>query len=301
MGFIRDIRKIVALVPAKRQTLFFSATMAPEIARLAADMLDEPVRVEVTPAATTVERIEQRAIRVEKAAKPARLVAILRDKAIDRALVFTRTKHGADRVVRHLRKEGLAAEAIHGNKTQGNRERTMAAFRSGEIRTLVATDIAARGIDVDGVSHVVNFDLPNIPDTYVHRIGRTARAGADGVAVSLVSGEEMPFLKAIEKLIRRTVPMEGEAPRVLGEERHEAHREAPHGERSGRGKRRRRRGPSGAKPGAKPGREGEARREAPHHRGGRSERASNGPSPHSRPGEGIAAVGFMAAHPRRGR
>ncbi|MEX2319539.1 MAG: DEAD/DEAH box helicase, partial [Bauldia sp.] len=158
MGFIRDIRKIVALVPKARQTLFFSATMPPEIARLADDMLDEPVRVAVTPAATTVEIIEQSAIRVDKAGKPGVLAGILVGDAVVRALVFTRTKHGADRVVRGLVQAGIPAEAIHGNKTQGNRERTMAAFRSGKIKTLVATDIAARGIDVDGISHVVNYD-----------------------------------------------------------------------------------------------------------------------------------------------
>ncbi len=211
MGFIRDIRKIVALVPEKRQTLFFSATMAPEIARLADDMLREPVRVEVTPAATTVERIEQTVMRVEKGAKPRVLVDLLKGEGINRALVFTRTKHGADRVVKALGQAGIASSAIHGNKTQANRERTLAMFSSGEIRTMVATDIAARGIDVDGVSHVVNYDLPEVPDTYVHRIGRTARAGADGIAVSLVSGEEMPLLRDIEKLIRRRVPVEGQS------------------------------------------------------------------------------------------
>ena len=180
MGFIHDIRKIVAKLPAKRQTLLFSATMPHAIAELAAQMLRDPVKVAVTPVASTVERVEQRVIRVDRAAKPAILVDVLRREAIDRALIFTRTKHGADKVVRGLVKAGIAAEAIHGNKSQNQRERVLAAFRKGEVRTLVATDIAARGIDVDGISHVVNFDLPNVPETYVHRIGRTARAGAEG-------------------------------------------------------------------------------------------------------------------------
>ena len=206
MGFIADIRKIVAKLPAHRQTLMFSATMPGAIADLAAHMLRDPVKVAVTPTASTAERIEQRVIRVDRAAKPAILVDLLRQETIDRALVFTRTKHGADKVVRRLAQAGIAAEAIHGNKSQGQRERVLAAFRSGKVRTLVATDIAARGIDVDGISHVVNFDLPNVPETYVHRIGRTARAGAAGIAISLCDTEEMAFLRDIEKLIRMALP-----------------------------------------------------------------------------------------------
>ena len=207
MGFIDDIRKIVAKLPAKRQTLMFSATMPRAIAELAAHMLRDPVKVAVTPEAPTAERIDQRIIRVDRAAKPAILVDVLRHETVDRALVFTRTKHGADKVVRRLVAAGIAAEAIHGNKSQGQRERVLAAFRTGKVRTLVATDIAARGIDVDGISHVVNFDLPNVPETYVHRIGRTARAGAEGIAISLCDAEEMPFLRDIEKLIRISLPM----------------------------------------------------------------------------------------------
>jgi superfamily II DNA/RNA helicase len=207
MGFINDIRKIVAKLPANRQTLMFSATMPGAIADLAAHMLRDPVKVAVAPTATTAERIDQRVIRVDRAAKPAILVDLLRQETIDRALVFTRTKHGADKVVRRLVQAGIAAEAIHGNKSQGQRERVLAAFRSGKVRTLVATDIAARGIDVDGISHVVNFDMPNVPETYVHRIGRTARAGADGIAISLCDAEEMAFLRDIEKLIRIALPM----------------------------------------------------------------------------------------------
>src|SRR5258705_6026506 len=203
MGFINDIRKIVAKLPIKRQTLFFSATMPKDIAELAEQMLRDPARVAVTPVASTVERITQRIIQVDHSAKPALLAQLLKQEPVDRALIFTRTKHGADKVVKGLARAGIAADAIHGNKSQNHRERVLAAFRSGEIRTLVATDIAARGIDVDGISHVVNFDLPNVPETYVHRIGRTARAGADGVAISLVAGgEEMAYLRDIEKLIR---------------------------------------------------------------------------------------------------
>src|SRR6202012_2950926 len=206
MGFINDIRKIVAKTPIKRQTLFFSATMPKAIADLAEVMLRDPARVAVTPAATTVERITQRIIQVDHAAKPALLAQLLKQEAVDRALIFTRTKHGADKVVKGLARAGIAANAIHGNKSQNHRERTLAAFRSGEIRTLVATDIAARGIDVDGISHVVNFDLPNVSETYVHRIGRTARAGAEGIAISLCDAEERAYLRDIEKLIRMAIP-----------------------------------------------------------------------------------------------
>jgi ATP-dependent RNA helicase RhlE len=241
MGFIHDIRKIVAQLPGARQTLFFSATMPQQIAELAKQMLRDPVRVAVTPAATTAERVEQRVIHVERAAKPATLADLLRDPAIDRALVFTRTKHGADKVVRGLVKSGIAAHAIHGNKSQNQRERVLAEFRTGKIRTLVATDIAARGIDVDGISHVVNYDMPNEPETYVHRIGRTARAGAAGTAISLCAGEETAYLRAIEKLIRQTLAAQGraaaphphhgaraEAARPNGHRPHRAH---PHGGR----------------------------------------------------------------------
>jgi ATP-dependent RNA helicase RhlE len=207
MGFIQDIRKIIAKLPADRQTLFFSATMPRTIAELAAQILRDPVKVAVTPIASTVERVEQRVIRVDRVGKHAALVDVLRHEAVDRALVFTRTKHGADKVVRGLTKSGIASEAIHGNKSQNQRERVLAAFRSGAVRILVATDIAARGIDVDGISHVVNFDLPNVAETYVHRIGRTARAGAAGIAISLCDREEMAYLRDIEKLIRLSIPV----------------------------------------------------------------------------------------------
>jgi superfamily II DNA/RNA helicase len=206
MGFIPDIRRIVAMLPTERQTLFFSATMPGEIAKLSAQMLRNPARVAVTPQATTAEKVEQRVILTEKASKPALLAELLKTEPVDRVLVFTRTKHGADKVVRSLQKAGLSADAIHGNKSQGQRERALAAFRSGRVRTLIATDIAARGIDVDGVSHVVNYDLPNIPESYVHRIGRTARAGAAGIAISFCDYDEAPFLRDIERLIRMSIP-----------------------------------------------------------------------------------------------
>jgi superfamily II DNA/RNA helicase len=206
MGFIHDIRRIAEKLPTTRQTLLFSATMPKEIAELASSMLQHPARVAVTPAASTVERIDQRIIHIDRAGKPALLAEVLRAEPVDRALIFTRTKHGADKVVRVLAKAGLNAAAIHGNKSQSQRERVLAAFRTGALRTLVATDIAARGIDVEGISHVINYDLPNIPESYVHRIGRTARAGADGVAISFCDAEERAYLRDIEKVIRRSIP-----------------------------------------------------------------------------------------------
>jgi superfamily II DNA/RNA helicase len=228
MGFIHDIRKIVSKLPAQRQTLLFSATMPQDIADLARQMLKDPARVAVTPAASTVERIDQRVIHVDRGTKAAMLADILRREPVDRALVFTRTKHGADKVVRGLVKGGIAAEAIHGNKSQNQRERVLASFRDGRVRTLVATDIAARGIDVEGISHVINFDLPNIPESYVHRIGRTARAGADGIAISLCSSDELPFLHDIEKLIRRAIPATGEPQRSRPQPRPQQARDGGH-------------------------------------------------------------------------
>ncbi|MGE0061520.1 MAG: DEAD/DEAH box helicase [Xanthobacteraceae bacterium] len=206
MGFIRDIRKIVAMLPKDRQTLFFSATMPQEIAKLAGEMLRDPARVAVTPQATTAERVNQRVIHTDKAGKQSLLAEVLNAEPFDRAIVFTRTKHGADKVVRGLAKSGIDAHAIHGNKSQNHRERTLAAFRDGSVRVLVATDIAARGIDVDGVSHVINYDLPNVPESYVHRIGRTARAGAEGAAISFCDREEAGFLRDIERTIRMKIP-----------------------------------------------------------------------------------------------
>ncbi|WP_374447090.1 DEAD/DEAH box helicase [Stella sp.] len=209
MGFIHAVRRIVRALPHQRQSLFFSATMPKEIGALAADFLRDPARVEVTPVATTAERVEQRMIFAEQGQKPALLVGLVKEMNPRLMLVFTRTKHGADRVVRHLEQAGIESAAIHGNKSQSQRERALAAFRAGKTRILVATDIAARGIDVDGVSHVVNFDLPNIPESYVHRIGRTARAGADGIAIGFCSTEEKAYLKDIEKLTGQKVQAMG--------------------------------------------------------------------------------------------
>jgi ATP-dependent RNA helicase RhlE len=231
MGFIHDIRKILAKVPPERQTLLFSATMPQDISELAAQMLKDPAKVAVTPVASTVERIAQRLIHIDRGGKAKALTDILRTEPVDRTLVFTRTKHGADKVVRGLNKDGIAAEAIHGNKSQNQRERVLADFRTGKIKTLVATDIAARGIDVDGITHVINYDLPNIPESYVHRIGRTARAGAEGIAISLCSSDELPFLRDIQKLIRMDIPATGQIVHAAA-----APRQDNHGRNGGNGR-----------------------------------------------------------------
>jgi ATP-dependent RNA helicase RhlE len=207
MGFIHDVKRIIAALPKQRQTLFFSATMPPEIQGLANSILTNPVRVEVAPVATTAETIDQRLYFVEKEQKRGLLVHLLQNEGIERALVFTRTKHGANRVAKQLETAGIGAAPIHGNKSQNARERALADFKSGACRVLVATDIAARGIDIDGITHVINFDLPNIPETYVHRIGRTGRAGAAGIALSFCDTEERAYLKDIERTIRRRVPV----------------------------------------------------------------------------------------------
>jgi ATP-dependent RNA helicase RhlE len=205
MGFIRDVRKIVASLPKKRQTALFSATMPAAIEELAASLLDNPARVEATPQASTAERVEQSVLFVAKDNKRALLSALLKDRAIERVLVFTRTKHGANRVAQHLHATGIAADAIHGNKSQSARQRALKDFRAGRIRALVATDIAARGIDVDGVTHVINFELPADPESYVHRIGRTARAGNTGIAISFCDHGERGTLRDIERTIRQSV------------------------------------------------------------------------------------------------
>jgi ATP-dependent RNA helicase RhlE len=212
MGFIHDVKRVIALLPHKRQTLFFSATMPPEAQKLADVLLRDPATVAVTPVSSTVETIDQRVYLVEKADKRALLQHVLADRAVTRALVFTRTKHAANRVSEYLDRIGVAADAIHGNKSQNARERALERFKQGRSRVLVATDIAARGIDIDDISHVINFDLPNVPETYVHRIGRTARAGASGHAVSFCDREERAYLADIEKLIRRRVPTVDEHP-----------------------------------------------------------------------------------------
>ena len=205
LGFIHALKRIVALVPPKRQTLFFSATMPRAIKELADKYLSNPAEVSVTPTATTVERIDQSVTMVNQAEKSALLAMVLKGEDVERALVFSRTKHGADKIVRQLEAAGIAAGAIHGNKSQAQRERAIAAFKSGAMPVLIATDIAARGIDIPGVSHVVNFDLPDVPEQYVHRIGRTARAGADGIALAFCSPEERGNLRDIERTTRQRI------------------------------------------------------------------------------------------------
>lgn len=207
MGFIHDVRKVITHLPQKRQSLFFSATMPPEIQKLADTILTNPAKVEVTPVSSTAEKVKQEMYYVNKSNKPKLLKHLLQNPEIVSALVFTRTKHGADRVARDLVKYGIGAEAIHGNKSQNARQRALGNFKSGETRVLVATDIAARGIDVEELSHVVNFELPNIPETYVHRIGRTGRAGKAGIAVSFCEPDEMEYVRDIQKLIGKTVPV----------------------------------------------------------------------------------------------
>jgi len=207
MGFIHDVKKIIAALPHKRQSLFFSATMPPEIVKLAGTILHNPLKVEVTPSASTVDIIKQYVFFVDKGNKNALLVDVLQDKNIKTALVFTRTKHGADKVVRILEKNRISAEAIHGNKAQNARQRALNNFKAQSTRVLVATDIAARGIDVDDLEFVINFEIPNISETYVHRIGRTGRAGAKGTSLSFCDAEEKPWLKDIEKLIGKKIPV----------------------------------------------------------------------------------------------
>ncbi len=206
LGFFKPIRQVAAKLPQKRQNLFFSATMPTEIAKLAGDLLKDPQRVEVTPQATTVEKITQQVLFVEQVRKRALLSELFSDPTWTRTLIFTKTKRGADRVAAYLEAGGVEAAAIHGDKSQGQRERALQAFKDGRVRALVATDIAARGIDVDGVTHVVNYELPYVPEAYVHRIGRTARAGASGIAVSLVADDERNLLKDVQKVTRQTIP-----------------------------------------------------------------------------------------------
>ncbi|WP_242916882.1 DEAD/DEAH box helicase [Pontibacter liquoris] len=207
MGFVNDVRKVLKVLPEKKQSLFFSATMAPEILKLANTILVDPAQVEVTPVSSTANTIKQAVYYVKKNDKKHLLLHLLKDGSIDRALVFTRTKHGADRVAKDMSKAGVQAEAIHGNKSQNARVRALDNFKKSQTRVLVATDIAARGIDVDDLSHVINFELPNEPETYVHRIGRTGRAGASGIALSFCDAEETPYLASIQKLISKAVPV----------------------------------------------------------------------------------------------
>lgn len=212
MGFIHPIKKIIGMLPPKRQNLFFSATMPSEIEKLASTMLTNPVRVEVTPPSSTVQLIKQSVMFVDRNKKTDLLRHLLKDNSLNKVIVFTRTKHGANRVVETLEKNLIRSAAIHGNKSQNARQRALESFRDGKVRVLVATDIAARGIDIDGISHVINYEMPNISESYVHRIGRTARAGAQGIAISFCDSEERAFLKDIEKVIGQSVPLNTNQP-----------------------------------------------------------------------------------------
>ncbi|QYM77953.1 DEAD/DEAH box helicase [Horticoccus luteus] len=234
MGFAPSVKRVLAKLPARRQSLLFSATMPETIRSLASAFLRDPVRVEVSPVASTAERIDQRVCHVDAGNKPRLLVHLLETHPEGLALVFSRTKHGANRIAKNLVRDGIPADAIHGNKSQGARERALAAFRNGTLRVLVATDIAARGIDVKGIGLVVNFDLPNEPESYVHRIGRTARAGADGLAIALCSAEERSFLRDIQRLIRREIPVFTDHPFPIGSAvpRPAPADRAPHGHRN---------------------------------------------------------------------
>ena len=244
MGFIRDVRKLVALLPRDRQSMLFSATMPDDIVKLTHDMLRSPERIEIAPTGKTADRIDQKLYFVPAAQKRQLLSELLKDLAMNRVIVFTRTKHGANRVSEHLARTGVVAEAIHGNKSQNARQRALDLFRSGKARVLVATDIAARGIDIDDISHVVNFELPNEPESYVHRIGRTARAGGEGIAVSFCDASERPFLRDIERLIRMKIEVvPHELPEMTEEQRRQmdeprrpqGHRHGgkPHGHKGG--------------------------------------------------------------------
>jgi ATP-dependent RNA helicase RhlE len=215
MGFVHDVKKVIAKVPVKRQTLFFSATMPKEIQSLADSILTNPEKIEVTPVSSTADTIQQSLFYVDKNDKKSLLIHILKDKNIKTALVFTRTKHGADKVVKDLVRVGITAEAIHGNKSQNARQRALTNFKNRTTRVLIATDIAARGIDIDELTHVINYEIPNIPETYVHRIGRTGRAGASGIALSFCDEEEIEFLKDIHKLIAKEIPIEEAHPYPL--------------------------------------------------------------------------------------
>lgn len=219
MGFINDVKKILAMVPQKRQTLFFSATMPPEVSKLASTILHKPVRIEVTPVSSTVDIIEQHVFFVARADKNSLLLHVLRDRELTSVLVFTRTKHGADKTGRFLSKNKINASVIHGDKTQNNRQRALEQFRSGQSRVLVASDIAARGLDIEGISAVVNMDIPEVPETYVHRIGRTGRAGKNGISFSFCDLDEKPLLRDIEKLTGRKIPVNASHPWPLDEAR----------------------------------------------------------------------------------
>ncbi len=233
MGFVHDVKKIIAKLPVKRQSLFFSATMPPEIVKLSASILTNPAKVEVTPVSSTADKINQVVYFVDRDNKRKLLADILKDKSIERALVFTRTKHGADRVAKDLVKVGVESQAIHGNKSQNARQNALNNFKAKITRVLVATDIAARGIDIDELTHVINFELPNVPESYVHRIGRTGRAGASGIAIGFCDAEEKAYLKDIQKLIGKQIPVIEEHPYPLMN--HVVEKPAPRPQRPARG------------------------------------------------------------------
>jgi ATP-dependent RNA helicase RhlE len=310
MGFIHDIRRVIPKLPAQRQNLMFSATMPREIADLAHTILRNPAKVEVTPVSSTVEKIEQSVYFVAKANKPLLLAHYLNSNAVTRALVFTRTKHGADRVVKQLDKFRIKAAAIHGNKSQNARQRALADFKSGKTPILIASDIASRGLDVDEISHIVNFDLPNEPETYVHRIGRTARAGASGKAVSFCDRDERPYLSAIQKLTRQTIPVRTDHPTYpagtqqepaerpmplhpVNQQRHHAPR-GPSGAHAGRPQA----APAPARAGGRQQGQGAGAGRSPQMGGGTSHAAPSRrrPSPHP-----LAGRGRGAGHAGRGR
>jgi ATP-dependent RNA helicase RhlE len=249
MGFIRDVRKLAAALPRKRQSMLFSATMPDDIVKLTHDMLHQPERVEVAPQGKTADRIEQKLYFVPMPQKRQLLSHLLEDLAMNRVIVFTRTKHGANRVAEHLSRSGVVAEAIHGNKSQNARQRALEMFRSGKARVLVATDIAARGIDIDDISHVVNFELPNEPESYVHRIGRTARAGGEGIALSFCDASERGCLRDIERLIRHKIEVvPHDLPELTPEQiKQQEEPRRPHGHKHGGNK------PHGHKPAKKRG------------------------------------------------
>ena len=296
LGFVRPIRKIVTHLVTRRQNLFFSATMPDEIGKLAGELLKDPVKVAVTPVAKTADRVEQRVIHLPGAAKRQVLTELLSNEDFSRTLVFTRTKRGADKVAEHLEKAKISAAAIHGNKSQSQRERALDWFKKGQVRVLVATDIAARGIDVSDVSHVINFELPEVPEAYVHRIGRTARAGAEGQAVSLCDPEERPLLRAIEKLIKQQIPSETRGDIVVTAD--------DIADRDARKARPRQQGRGGAQQGRPPRQGGQngqgggrsnAQREAAHRQGGRPDGnrperpQASAPAQAPRPPQGLGA------------
>lgn len=241
MGFIHDIRKIVAELPSRRQSLFFSATMSPEIVKLSGKILGNPEKVTIEPDQTTAEKVEQAIYFVTKKNKPKLLLHLLETEEMHSVLVFSRTKHGADKIARKVRNAGFSADAIHGNKSQGARQKTLGKFKEGKVKVLVATDIAARGIDVDELSHVINYNLPNVAETYVHRIGRTGRANASGMAISFCAGDERGDLKGIQKLIKQDIPVISEHPFVPNEEETLAESKKPKKQQRGRSQNRNKR------------------------------------------------------------